>query len=125
MIRFSIYFSDPANIDDFENAYNDFLALIEHMPYLQRRQIGHVIGSPQGEALYFRSMELYFNTQQELRESLMSSAGQEAGNELARFGADNVHLFFSEIYEESGGSTPQPEPSKSPEASSEDAESST
>jgi len=125
MIRFSIYFSIPANLDDFENTYNDFLALVEHMPYLQRRQVGHVIGSPQGEAPYFRSMELYFNTQQELRESLMSGAGQEAGNELARFGVGNVHLFFSEIYEESGGSTPRTEPDEPAEVSSEDAESST
>ncbi len=110
MIRFSIYFATPANLADFENAYNDFLALVEGMPHLQRRQVGHVIGSPQGEAPYFRSLELYFNTQEELRESLMSTAGQEAGNELARFGIENVTLFFSEIYEESGGSTPTPEP---------------
>ena len=106
MIKFVIMFRDAPGDESFENAYNDFLALVERMPDIQRRQVIHVIGSPQGKAPYQRGLELYFETQDILQESLMSKAGQEAGNELGRFAEGSFDVYFSEVFEEDGGQTP-------------------
>jgi len=110
MIKFVVMFRETAIDENFDNAYNDFLALVERMPDIQRRQAIHVIGSPTGNAPYHRGLELYFETQDILKASLMSKAGQEAGNELARFVEGSFDVYFSEVFEENGGSTPE-EPS--------------
>lgn len=106
MIKFVIMFRDHPPTENFDHAYHDFIALIERMPDLQRRQVLHVIGSPQGKAPYQRGIELYFEDQATLQASLLSPAGQEAGNELARFAVGSFDVYFSEVYEEVGGKTP-------------------
>lgn len=105
MIKFIVFFNHPQDIDKFENAYNDFLALVERMPDIQRRQIVHAIGSPTGQAPYYRIMEIYFETEQQMRDSLTSAPGQEAGLELARLGEGAFQMMFAEVYEEAGGKT--------------------
>ena len=105
MIKFVIMFKEAPGDETFENAYNDFLALIERMPDIQRRQAIHVIGSPLGNPPYQRGLEIYFESQDVLRASLMSKAGQEAGNELGRFAEGSFDVYFSEVFEEDGGQT--------------------
>ncbi len=105
MIKFVVMFRDIEG-EDFDNAYHDFLALVERMPDILRRQAVHVIGSPQGAPPYQRGLEIYFETEDILRASLMSTAGQEAGNELGRFAEGSFDVYFSEVYEEGGGQTP-------------------
>lgn len=107
MFKFVVMFTKPDKPEEFENTYNDFLALVERMPSITRRQVIHVMGSPQGEAVYYRGLELYFDSDEEMKAALMSPEGQEAGNELARFGTDTFDVYFSAVYEEEGGSTPQ------------------
>lgn len=106
MIKFSVMFRQPDDIDNFENTYNDFLALVERMPDIERRQVVHVLGSPQGQAPYYRLLELYYADEMALRTALMSTAGQEAGNELGRFTAGSFDVQIAEVYEELGSSTP-------------------
>jgi len=105
MMKFVVMFRTPDAPADFENAYNDFLALVERMPHIQRRQVVHIMGSPLGEAPYYRMLEIYFDTQEDMQESLMSPAGQEAGNELRRFAPDTFDVQFAAVYEETGGRT--------------------
>ena len=106
MIKFVVMFRVVDEGEVFDNAYHDFLALLERMPDVQRRQAIHVIASPQGEPPYQRGIEIYFETEEQLKASLLSKEGQEAGNELSRFAAGSFDIFFSEVYEEIGGSTP-------------------
>ena len=107
MFKFVVMFTKPDKPEEFENTFNDFLALVERMPNITRRQIVHVMGSPQGEPLHYRGIELYFASNDEMKAALMSPPGQEAGNELARFEAGGFDVSFSAVYEEEGGSTPQ------------------
>lgn len=109
MIKFVVMFKEFPGDEAFENAYNDFLALIERMPDILRRQAIHVIGSPQGKPPYQRGLEIYFETEAKLRESLMSTAGQEAGIELSRFTEGSFDVYFAEVFEEDGGETPSNE----------------
>ena len=108
MVKFVVTFHKPTNLAVFENAYNDFLALIERMPDISRRQVVSVLGSPVGEAPYYRILEVYYESVEKLEASLKSKAGQEAGGELGRrFPAGQYQAFFAEVYEEEGGHTPQ------------------
>ena len=107
MVKFMITFSTPANVGVFENAYNDLLALVERMPNIERRQVVNVLASPVGEAPYYRILEIYFASVEDMEASLRSTAGQETGAELGRrFTAGQYGAFYAEVFEEAGGSTP-------------------
>ena len=106
MLKFAVMFRQPNDIEAFENVYNDFLALIERMPNIVRRQVVHVLGSPSGAPPYYRVLEIYFESQGHMQYALMSATGQEAGNELSRFEPGSFDVMFSEVFEESGGQTP-------------------
>ena len=108
MIKFMILFGPPEDAERFENVYQDFLALVERMPQILRRQVVHVTGSPQGAPAIYRILELYFESTETQNEALMSDAGQEAGQELHRLPTDSFQLLFADVYEEAGGSTPRP-----------------
>jgi uncharacterized protein (TIGR02118 family) len=108
MIKFMVLFSQPENADSFENVYQDFLALVERMPNILRRQVVHVTGSPQGKPEIYRILEIYFESTEKQREALMSPVGQEAGAELARLPSGSAQLLFADVYEEEGSNTPEP-----------------
>jgi uncharacterized protein (TIGR02118 family) len=107
MVKFMITFRKPQNLAAFESAYNAFLALIERMPEIERRQVAAVLGSPAGEAPYYRILEVYFENIEKLEASLKSKQGQEAGSELGRrFPNGSYEALIAEVYEEQGGQTP-------------------
>ena len=106
MVKFMIFFRQPEDADKFETVFQDFLALVERMPHIQRRQVSHVTGSPQGAPEFYRILELYFESSEVQRDALMSPEGQEAGSELNRFESGSFQLLFADVYEEAGGSTP-------------------
>ena len=110
MIKFMVMFRQPENAERFENRYQDFLALVERIPNIRRRQVVHVTGSPGGAPEYYRILEIYFDSLEIQNEALLSEAGQEAGAELYRLPKDSFELLYADVYEEEGGSTPTAEP---------------
>ena len=106
MIKFMILFRQPEAADAFENIYQDFLALVERMPHILRRQVAHVTGSPQGAPEFYRILEIYFESRETQHEALMSPVGQEAGRELSRLPGGAFQLLLADVYEEEGGHTP-------------------
>ncbi len=106
MNKFMIIFRQPEDVDKFENVYQDFLALVERMPHVQRRQVVHVTGSPLGAVEFYRILEIYFESSDLQREALMSPVGQEAGQELSRLPSGSFELLYADVYEEAGSSTP-------------------
>ena len=114
MIKFMVMFRQPEHAERFENTYQDFLALVERIPNIRRRQVVHVTASLVGVPEYFRILEIYFDSQEIMEESLNSEAGQEAGAELYRLPKDSFELLYGDVYEEDGGSTPTAEPADAP-----------
>ncbi len=102
-----VMFRAPEHQNRFEDAYNDFLALVERMPHIKRRQVINVIGSPLGQSPYYRILEVYYEDQATLERSLNSPEGQEAGGELRRFPLGAFEMLFADVYEEEGGHTPR------------------
>ncbi len=109
MVKFVILFHDPADLDLFEGTYNSFLARIEQIPLIRRRQVNAVLGSPLGQTNLYRVLEVYFDDYDNLNEALNSPAGQAAGGELTRFESGVVDMYFAEVFEESGARTEQTE----------------
>ena len=107
MLKFMLMFRQPADVEAFENSYNDLLALIERMPDIQRRQVVSVTGSPTGTASYYRMLEIYFEDRATMEAALMTPIGQEAGGQIQTFPPGSFELLFADVYEEFGGSTPQ------------------
>ena len=109
MIKFMVLFHQPEDAESFENVYQDFLALVERMPHIQRRQVVHVTGSPLGAPDIYRILEIYFESQDQQQEALLSDVGQEAGTELSRLPSGSFELLYADVYEEEGSSTPAAE----------------
>ncbi|MDE2636730.1 MAG: EthD family reductase [Chloroflexota bacterium] len=122
MIKFMILFGPPEDAERFENVYQDFLALIERLPNIRRRQVVHVTGSPQGAPKVHRILEIYFESTDAQTEALMSPAGQEAGKELSRLPKDSYQLLLTDVYEEEGGSTSRPDADEDAETPVEEAD---
>ncbi|MDZ4769123.1 MAG: EthD family reductase [Chloroflexota bacterium] len=105
MVKLIVQFYLPGDVDVFEFAYNDFLALVERMPSVRRRQVNSVLGSPVGETRLYRILEVYFDDYAQMEAALRSPAGQEAGGELRRL-PGGFEMIFTDVYEEVGGVTP-------------------
>lgn len=107
MVKFVVLFHTPLAVTDFEDRYNDFLALVERMPAIVRRQVNSILGSPVGETRLYRVLEVYFADYIALHAALNSPAGQEAGSELTKFPLGSFEMYFADVYEEdaSGGAT--------------------
>lgn len=110
MVKFMIIFHNPGrSIQKFEEGYTKFLAMIEQIPDIERRQVTDVQGSPEGKSPYYRMLELYFKDKATMTAALNSEAGQKAGAALytvfkpLNFKFDTV---FADVYEEAGGQTP-------------------
>src|SRR5690606_30900594 len=110
MMKLMIIFRHPADVARFETTYNSLLALVERMPNVTRRQVNAVIGSPTGASPFYRVLEVYFENQAAMAESLRSPRGQEAGGEIASLPAGTYDVMFAEVYEEAGGQTQAPTP---------------
>lgn len=105
MVKFMMVFRQPQNVEQFENSYNDLLALVERMPDVERRQVISVWGSPTGQSPYYRILEVYFKDRPTMERALRTPQGQEAGGQLMTFPAGSFEMVFADIYEETGGRT--------------------
>jgi uncharacterized protein (TIGR02118 family) len=106
MVKFMVIFYKPRALDAFEQSYNEFLALVERMPSILRRQVIAVTGSPQGESPYYRILEVYFDDYPIMQSALTSAQGQEAAGQLMTFPAGAFEMVFADVWEEAGGRTP-------------------
>jgi len=105
MVKFMIMFYKPQTLPSFEDSYNSFLALVERIPGITRRQVITVLGSTQGESPYYRILEVYFADYDQMQAALMTPAGQEAGGQLMTFPARSFETIFADVWEEAGAST--------------------
>ena len=106
MVKFAILFHTPKNLQTFENGYNGFLAAVETMPNITRRQVNTIIGSPMQNSPFYRVLELYFDDFEALNAALNSENGQKAGLAMMNsFEQGSFETFFADVYEEAGART--------------------
>ena len=77
------------------------LRLAEQLPGLRRREVSRVTGQPGGESRYHLMFELYFASQADLEEALVSPAGLQLAQALTPWAeAKLITWFFAEAFEE-------------------------
>jgi len=106
MIKLTILYREPADPEAFEAFYAANLALMERIPGVIRREVSHVYGAPDGQPVFYRALELYFPDRDALDGGMRSEQGVAAGQHLMAHAARLAEVFFCEVYEEAGGSTP-------------------
>lgn len=125
MVKFAVLFHRPLpdRQPDFEVYYTRFLALMEQVPHIARRQVVDVLGSPEGTAgqsRYYRVLEVYFPDAATMSAALNTDAGQRAGTMLHLVFKPQGYRFetlFADVYEEAGGNTPAPTDDEDPQTS--------
>ena len=100
MIKLTLLFQQPSDIEDFETHYNQSLAMLEKMPGIRRRQACVVLGSPAGQSPFYRILEFYFDDRDALDQAMLSDAGVSAGRYLVSFAGRRVDLLFAEVFED-------------------------
>ncbi len=100
VVKLVMLFKRPADEEAFEIEYVRNLALIEKLPGIVRRQANMVIGSPAGQSLYYRVLEVYFEDFDALDAAMTSKVGVVAGQQLMKTIGDLVELFFVDVFED-------------------------
>ena len=99
MVKIMILFRQVPG-EQFEERYNQSLALLEKMPNIQRRAAGLVLGSPEGAAPFERVLEIYFENKEAMEEALLSPEGQAAGRYLMEFVRYDSVILYTSVYED-------------------------
>ncbi|MCI0713272.1 MAG: EthD family reductase [Chloroflexi bacterium] len=100
MVKLVILYKHPKDEDAFEQGYVNSLALLEKMPGIIRQQANIVLGNPEGRSPYYRILELYFDSYDNLDAALRSPEGVAAGRLLMSFAGDLVELLFVDVFED-------------------------
>lgn len=106
MIKLTILYRQPADLEAFESFYNANLALMEQLPGVVRREASMIMGAPGGASAFYRMLELYFDDFAAFDAAMRSPQGEAAGKHLMAHAAELSELFYAEVYEEAGGRTP-------------------
>lgn len=97
MVKMVLLFRPPANKNSFELRYTRNLSLLRKLPGVQGVQIGQVLGSPAGDAAYFRTVEIHFADFEALDAALVSPDGVAAGKDLMDYAGQVVEILFVEV----------------------------
>jgi len=88
------------NWQEFESRWPEFLHLVEILPGLQREATSRVEHFLYGNTPVAQMHELFFKTQAEAEQALMTPAGQAAGRLLQQITGGRLLLFFAEHKED-------------------------
>lgn len=98
MVKLTVLYGHPEDPDAFEEYYaNTHLPLAAKIPNVQRFEAGRVAAADDGEPPYHRIAELWFETAQQMRESLASPEGSAAAGDIPNFATGGATMFVSEV----------------------------
>jgi uncharacterized protein (TIGR02118 family) len=103
MHKLVILFEQPDDWGSFQPGWQEFMALAEQMPALQKEvvsDIDQIISAPDARQ-YFKMHELHFEDRAALDAALQSEAGQTAGKWLHQFCSGHFVLMIADHREAS------------------------
>lgn len=116
MVKFILYFRQPADVDAFEDHFaNRHVPLIAAMPNVVRSSVTRALGAPRGEPIFYLIHEVYFADLPSMTYALNSAQGRAAGADVMMFARDVVTLMYGEVWGEDpfemmgAESAPEPE----------------
>ena len=98
MAKLTVLYGHPEDPAAFEEYYaNTHTPLVEDIPNLRRFEAGRVIGTADGsEPPYYWVAELWFDSVEQLQESLGSPEGQTVAEDLGNFASGGATLLICE-----------------------------
>jgi uncharacterized protein (TIGR02118 family) len=100
MYKLVILIEPPADPQQFDEQWPEFLHLVEAMPGLQREASSRIDHFLFGSTPYSHMHELYFDTLADAETALSSMVGQAAGGLLQHMTAGRMTLFFADHRED-------------------------
>jgi uncharacterized protein (TIGR02118 family) len=95
VVKVLILFGYPIDQEIFDHYFEqNHRKLIEQIPNLQASKINHVAGAVTGESPFYCIVELEFNTEKDMRESLNSESGQLMASDFSNFASGGVSVLL-------------------------------
>jgi uncharacterized protein (TIGR02118 family) len=99
MVKVMVLYGPPSDAGAFEDYYaNTHLPLAAKMPGVQKLEAGKVIGTPDGQpAPYYRVAEVYFDSPEDMQQSLGSPEGQATVEDIGKFATGGATVMVAEL----------------------------
>lgn len=94
MQKLTVLYGHPTDSQTFEKYYNEkHLPLAATMEGVARLELTKFLGTPDGQkGDYYRMAELYFNSIEQMQETMSSPEGQATVDDLANFATGGVNV---------------------------------
>ena len=98
MAKLTVLYGHPEDPATFEEYYaNTHTPLVEDIPNLRRFEAGRVIGTAdESEPPYYWVAELWFDSVEQVQDSLRSPEGQAVAEDLGNFASGGANLLICE-----------------------------
>ncbi|KPB06520.1 EthD family reductase [Bacillus sp. CHD6a] len=98
MVKLIALYKHPENKEAFDQHYFDTHAPITaKIPGLRKMEVTKVVGSPMGgEGKYYLMCEMYYDSQDALKQAMRTDEAKASGKDLMSFAGDLVTLMIGE-----------------------------
>ena len=99
MVKITVLYGHPTDPAAFEQYFNErHVPLVEQMPNLRRFEKALVVATPDGgESPYYRVVELYFDSQEELQASRATPEGRAPGEDTPNYATGGVTVLIAVV----------------------------
>ena len=98
MMKLTVLYGHPENPEAFDEHYADTHApLAEKIPEVRRFEAGRVASIDESQPPYHLIAELWFDSLEQLQESMSSPEGQAAADDIPNFATGGATMFVSEV----------------------------
>lgn len=99
MVKLTVLYGYPTDPEAFEDYYaNTHMPLVGKVSNIQRAEIGRTIATPEDEKPpYYRIAELWFESLDQMQESLGSPEGREVVDDIQNFATGGATTLVSEV----------------------------
>jgi len=99
MIKLTVLYGPPTNVQEFENYYTDtHLPLAAKMKGVERLELTRFAPGPDGDQpAYYRMAELYFPTEEQMQTTMSSPEGEATVADLPKFASGGVTVLMGSV----------------------------
>jgi len=99
MIKLTVLYGQPTNMQDFEDYYADIhLPIAAKMKGVERLELTRFTPGSDGEQpAYYRMAELYFSTEEQMQETMSSPEGEATVADLPKFATGGVTVLVGSV----------------------------
>lgn len=99
MIKLTVLYGHPTDPAAFERHFADVhVPLVERMPNLRRFEPARVVATPDGSAPpYYRVVELYFDSEDELQASMATPEGRAPGEDVPNYATGGATVLITAL----------------------------